>query len=107
MKYNFTMKVRTKLKKAWEGIINSEQRTANQVEIAERKIVDKLVLDAYGRKGKLLKFSFLQGVFFGLGSAIGGTIVLAMVIWVLSQMVDWFPLMGDFVDKIIEYTGRR
>lgn len=101
------MKTKFTLKQLWQKVTNYERRTAKQVEAAERKIVDKLVLDAYGRKSKLLKFSFFQGVFFGLGSAIGGTIVLAMVIWVLARMVDWFPILGDFINKIIEYTGRR
>ena len=66
-----------------------------------------LLLEAYGRKRKLLKLSFWQGVFFGLGSAIGGTLVLVLLIWILARVVDWFPILGDLVNKIIEHTAQH
>lgn len=74
---------------------------------SQRRLVDKILLEAYGRKRKLLKLSFWQGVLFGLGSAIGGTLVLALLIWLLARVVDWFPIMGDLINKIIEHTARR
>lgn len=94
-------------KSSQQSVESLSSRQAKNIELAKQQIVDKLVLEAYARKSKLLKFSFLQGICFGLGSAIGGTIVLAVVIWLLSRMVDWFPLLGDFVNQLIEYSSRR
>ena len=84
-----------------------DARIIKQVDRAQRKFTDKLLLEAYGRKRKLLKLSFWQGVLFGLGSAIGGTLVLALLIWLLARMVDWFPILGELINKIIERTARR
>lgn len=84
-----------------------DARIAQQINKAQRQFTDKLLLEAYGRKRKLLKLSFWQGVTFGLGSAIGGTLVLALLIWLLARVVDWFPILGDLINKIIEHTARR
>lgn len=84
-----------------------EARIIQQVDIKQQKFTDNLLLEAYGRKRKLLKLSFWQGVFFGLGSAIGGTLVLALLIWILARVVDWFPILGDLVNKIIEHTAQH
>lgn len=84
-----------------------DARIIKQVDKAQRQFADKLLLEAYGRKRKLLKLSFWQGVLFGLGSAIGGTLVLALLIWLLARVVDWFPILGDLINKIIEHTARR
>lgn len=87
--------------------VELDKRIAKQVDKAQRQFTDKLLLEAYGRKRKLLKLSFWQGVLFGLGSAIGGTLVLALLIWLLARVVDWFPILGDLINKIIEHTARR
>ena len=84
-----------------------EARIIQQVDIKQQKFTDNLLLEVYGRKRKLLKLSFWQGVFFGLGSAIGGTLVLALLIWILARVVDWFPILGDLVNKIIEHTAQH
>lgn len=84
-----------------------EARIIQQVNAKQQKFTDNLLLEAYGRKRKLLKLSFWQGVFFGLGSTIGGTLVLALLIWILARVVDWFPILGDLVNKIIEHTARH
>ncbi len=87
--------------------VELDARIIKQVDRAQRKFTDKMLLEAYGRKRKLLKLSFWQGVLFGLGSAIGGTLVLALLIWLLARMVDWFPILGELINKIIEHTARR
>lgn len=84
-----------------------EARIIQQVDVKQQKFTDNLLLEAYGRKRKLLKLSFWQGMLFGLGSAIGGTLVLALLIWILARVVDWFPILGDLVNKIIEHTARH
>ncbi len=84
-----------------------EARIIQQVDAKQQKFTDNLLLEAYGRKRKLLKLSFWQGVFFGLGSTIGGTLVLALLIWILARVVDWFPILGDLVNKIIEHIARH
>jgi len=43
--------------------------------------------------------NFFRGMFFGLGVALGGTLVLAILIWVLSLFSE-LPWVGEFVRTI-------
>lgn len=44
--------------------------------------------------------NFVRGILFGAGSVIGGTVVIAIVIWVLSLLGSVVPPLGDFFDGI-------
>lgn len=45
------------------------------------------------------KMSFLKGVAGGLGSVIGATIVVALIIWILSLFHN-VPLIGQIVENV-------
>ena len=45
--------------------------------------------------------NFLRGVFFGFGSVIGGTIVIALVVWILSWLSDIPGGFGDFIQYVV------
>lgn len=51
--------------------------------------------------------NFIRGVAFGLGTFIGGTIVVALVVWMLSKTVDIFPPVRDFIEKLITEINRN
>lgn len=70
--------------------------------------------DEYERLGKLLKhiietgypnqkqfylFNFIRGILIGLGSVIGASIVVALLVWILS-LFDEIPLLGPLIDNI-------
>ena len=63
--------------------------------------IQPLFDDFYQDRGRIYKLNFVRGIFFGLGSAIGGTIVLATTVYLLSWFID-VPIIGDGVDRIIE-----
>ncbi len=63
--------------------------------------VQPLFEDFYKNKARIYKLNFVRGLFFGLGSALGGTVVLALVVYILSWFID-LPVIGDGVDRIIE-----
>ena len=46
-------------------------------------------------------WSTARGLFFGLGSALGATILLAFVIRMLGS-IDFIPILGDWAQQIIE-----
>ena len=53
--------------------------------------------EAKGKSVKAVyKMNFLRGIFFGLGSVLGGTIVVALIIWILSLLAGVFPPLADF-----------
>lgn len=47
--------------------------------------------------GRILNINFLRGIFFGIGSVLGGTLGITMIIALLSLFSD-FPFIGEFVN---------
>lgn len=48
---------------------------------------------------RIIWVNFLAGIFRGLGALIGASIVLALVIWVLTLLVD-VPLVGEYAKDV-------
>jgi len=55
---------------------------------ARRAVVEEMFNDYYDDRRNIYKMNFFRGIFFGLGSVLGATIVVALVIWVLSFFVQ-------------------
>ncbi|MDI3538333.1 MAG: hypothetical protein PWP12_242 [Bacillota bacterium] len=51
--------------------------------------------------GRLIYLNFLAGVARGLGMAVGFTLVGALVIYILRQMVS-IPVIGTFIAQIVD-----
>lgn len=50
---------------------------------------------------KMLWFQFLRGIAFGLGSVIGATIVVSILVTLLAQ-IEFIPIIGEWTQQIIE-----
>lgn len=61
---------------------------------ARRAVVEEMFNDLYDDRRNIYVMNFFRGIFFGLGTAIGGTIVVALIIWTLSFFVD-LPGIGQ------------
>lgn len=58
---------------------------------------------------KLLTFAFLKGIATGLGVFLGGTIVVALLLWILSGLGQ-IPLLNHFtksVEKTLEQPQNK
>ncbi len=49
----------------------------------------------------LLWFQFLRGLAFGLGTAVGATVLVSALVVLLSQ-VEFVPILGDLAKRIID-----
>ena len=57
---------------------------------------------------KMLKSNFLSGLARGFGTAVGFTILGALVIWILQRAVfSNLPLIGDFVADIVAIVNDK
>ncbi len=72
------------------------------------QIADKLernqlqeYLHLVNNKKKLLLINFLSGLAKGFGTVIGFTILAAVVLYILQNMIS-LPIIGDFIADIIE-----
>ncbi len=48
---------------------------------------------------KLLTFAFLRGMVTGLGIFLGGTIIVALLLWILSGL-SHIPFVNDITDSV-------
>jgi hypothetical protein len=55
----------------------------------------------YVNRKKLYLENFVRGIFFSVGSIIGATLVIALLLWILS-LFDTAPLIGNFVKSLKE-----
>ncbi len=63
------------------------------------RAIEEVVISGHARKLRLMWHNFLRGVCFGLGSVIGGTVMVAFVLWILSAF-DSVPLAGHFIQSL-------
>ena len=48
---------------------------------------------------RLVSFQFLRGLAFGLGSVMGATVLLSVLVYWLAQL-DWLPIVGDWLGQL-------
>lgn len=51
---------------------------------------------------RLILFQFTRGLAFGLGSVLGASILVSIVVWWLSQF-EFIPILGDFARQLIDW----
>lgn len=61
-------------------------------------VLEDLFYDFNRSRADVYKMNFIRGIFFGLGSALGGTVILAIAVWVLSLFVD-LPGVGQSIQE--------
>ena len=82
----------TKKKSPLKAYVRGEQMGAR------RAVIEELFNDMYADRRNIYLMNFFRGIFFGLGTFLGGTIVVALVVWMLSFFVN-IPGVGDAVQK--------
>jgi hypothetical protein len=68
---------------------------------ARRQLLDELFNDFYGSRHRIYRMNFFRGICFGFGSVLGGTALVAIIVWILTQIAGWFPFIGEFINKIV------
>jgi hypothetical protein len=66
---------------------------------ARFSLIEDLFYDFHRSRVQIYWMNFVRGIFFGLGSVLGGTVLIALIVWLLSFAVDW-PWVGDMVEQV-------
>ena len=74
---------------------------------ARRAVLEDLFYDFHKRRGQVYRMNFFRGLFFGVGSVLGGTVIIAMLVWMLSLLVDLPGGIGDFVKYIVDIVQQK
>ncbi len=68
---------------------------------AEEQILDDLFYDLYRNRGRVYKVNFFRGIFFGLGTFLGGTVIVAIVVFVLTWLSSLLPHNVTLIDWLL------
>lgn len=63
---------------------------------------EHLLIRIHNSLWKLILFQFTRGLAFGLGSVLGASILVSLVVWWLSQF-EFIPIIGDFTKQLIDW----
>jgi hypothetical protein len=74
---------------------------------ARRGLLEDLFSDFHKSRHQVYWMNFVRGIFFGVGSVLGGTIVIALLIWLLSHLVDLPGGIGNFIQYIVDTVQKR
>lgn len=83
---------------------NIAQKAAERVKFdnergARQSLIEDLFYDLNRSRTQVYWMNFVRGIFFGLGSVLGGTVIIALLVWLLSFAVEW-PWVGDVVEQV-------
>lgn len=86
----------------------SDEKKLGQLERGARAaLIEDLFYDFNQRKSRVFMMNFFRGIFFGVGSVIGATIVVALIISLLNYFTDLPGGIGNFVKSIIDTVNNR
>jgi len=83
------------IKKISETIKNNNEHGARHA------LIEDLFYDFHRCRRQVYWMNFTRGIFFGFGTILGGTVVVALMVWFLGQFVG-FPYVGEYIRHIID-----
>ena len=86
--------------------LTQQVKQANETD-ARKAILEDLFYDFHRSRAEVYKMNFIRGIFFGLGSVLGGTILVALFVWLLNAIGLLVPSLADFIDSIIKMMSTR
>lgn len=84
-----------------EKKISSLEKKLESYSIALEKSKISEYIETINNPRKLLISNFIIGIARGIGTAIGFTILAAIIIYIIDQMVN-LPLIGKYIAELIE-----
>lgn len=82
---------------------NLKQKVKKEQELgARRAVLEDLFYDFHSSRRQIYWLNFVRGIFFGFGTVIGGTIIVAVLIWLLSLFADIPGGFGDFIQYVVD-----
>lgn len=73
---------------------------------AREAVLEDLFNDFNRNRYAIYRMNFFRGISFGFGSVLGGTVVIALVVWLLNVIGWLIPSVGGFVTQIVDVVQK-
>lgn len=73
---------------------------------ARQGIIEDLFVDFNRSKSQVYWMNFFRGIFFGAGSVLGGTVLIAVAAMILGLFVDLPGGVGEFVQQVLDAMNK-
>lgn len=87
------MAVKQTVKKVVNKVKEDNERGARE------DFLENLFHDFHRNRAQVYQMNFVRGIFFGLGSVLGGTVLIALLAWILSLFVN-IPGIGGPIEQV-------
>ena len=67
---------------------------------SRKAVLEDLFYDFHRARKEIFLMNFIRGFFFGLGSSLGASVVVALIVWFLSQFTGIFPELNEILKTI-------
>ena len=74
---------------------------------ARKDLLENIFYDFNRSRKQVYWLNFWRGIFFGIGSVIGGTLIVALAVWILTLLVDLPGGIGDFVQFVVDSVQNK
>lgn len=83
-----------------------EQAKTDQAKGSASAILEELFNDFHRNRKDIYVMNLVRGIFFGFGSVIGGTLVIALLVWILSLFRHtWLGPLVRSVNEALQQPG--
>ena len=69
---------------------------------ARMSLIEELFYDFNRSRVQVYWMNFVRGIFFGFGTVLGGTLLVALVLGVLGYIAGWFPYIGHYIQQLTD-----
>ena len=93
-------KSKSVVKKVTDQIKKDNERGARE------NIIEELFYDFNRSKVQIFWVNFQRGIFFGIGSVLGGALIIAITVMILSRL-NLPGVLGDFIQQVLDSLNAR
>ena len=84
-----------------------KRKTITDAENGSRKdVMEQMFYDFNKSRVQVYWANFFRGIFFGVGSVLGGTVVVALLLSILTLFADIPGVFGDFIQYVVDVVHK-